>query len=99
MTHDPISPRLDRVWNEVEFLCATPGAPGDWKQSGYRESIFAAFSELYHIKKLHGDQLVAEILERHSQLDDANQEEKLNILCSIRDAWDEWLFAWDNHPG
>lgn len=97
MCNDSILTSLDEVWSEVEILCATPGHHGNWMQREYKDRIFGAFSVVYRIQKLSGDELVALVKDRFVQQGDNQQEYRLQVLYSIRDAWDEWLYAWDRY--
>jgi hypothetical protein len=98
MNHSEVAPILDRMWKRFESLFVGTGQPAHWRQGSYRTGFFDVFRETYSIQPLHGEQVADNLKERFLEQNDERYEEKLKVLNEICGAWDEWKYAWDNHP-
>jgi len=91
---DRIIQLLDKTWDHIEFLFAGGGQPGNWRQEPYRSDFFEVFVQMQQIASMDGDQVARLLRERHLRSDDPECEQKSEIVNEIRDAWNEWEYAW-----
>ena len=86
------------MWDDFQLLFAGGGDPGAWHQEPYKSDFFQAFSDVYAIQPMHGDQVKAFLRERYLSRDDAQYEAKRAELEELCAAWSEWEYAWGKFP-
>lgn len=81
---------LDQIFPENE-------PPIYWGQGSYRSDLFNIFTSAYQSSHMQGDPVFQLLKDQWRPNIERSKEEtcSLQLMCQ---AWNEWVYAWDNHP-
>jgi hypothetical protein len=87
---------LKKMCEDFDFLFVGRDQ-AHWRQEPYRSDFFAAFTEVYHVAPMNGEQVETFFKDQHLRRSDPRYDEKMGVLEEICDAWTEWEYAWRKH--